>query len=117
MEADDLCCAVTVLLDQMPDWMAEEEGVTPSDVRNRLSKLEPFFESLNLVARGIKHRELDRGPHKGLRDVITSGKKTRDGFISPPWFYAKPEDKILHSEQVIKVCITVLASELGVKLD
>ncbi|WP_428513373.1 hypothetical protein [Roseovarius sp.] len=114
MVADDLCCAAIILLDQMVDWIAVESGEKPEVVRSRFIQAEQHFSSLNLVARALKHRELDRGPNKGLRDVLSSGGRVlEDGYVKVPLVYL-PERKSVGIDVLLEACIKVVAEELRV---
>ncbi|MEM7723073.1 MAG: hypothetical protein AAF376_11920 [Pseudomonadota bacterium] len=112
MVADDLCCAAIVLLDQMIDWIAIDTGEKPKFVRQRLVRAEENFSSLNLAARAIKHRELDRGPHKGLRDILSSGGKVmEDGSVKVPIVFL-PGKQSLKVDVLLETCIKAVADEL-----
>lgn len=122
----DITCAVVILLDQMVDWIAEETGETPPQVRDRLKAVTPQFGALNLVSRALKHREVDRGPHKGLRDVFVEGRRA-DGFSNlemPCSFWPDqvpgrhpPGPRInsaIDSISLLAPCIAAMNKELGV---
>ena len=114
ISATDLCCAVTVLMDQMPEWMAVEAGTSSSETRDRLKEIEPHFLQLNLAARAIKHRLLDRGPYKGLRDIIHPGKPASQGYSARPPMFCLPESPLQNSEALLEACVVVLRKELHV---
>lgn len=128
VSAIELCCACTVLLDQMIDWIAEETNDTCANVRGRLASTAPEFDTLNLVARALKHRELDRGQGKGLRDVFCVGIPGDSGSSQPlpPIFFPDerpgkhpPGPRLnsgINSDVLLAKCINVLAGELGVEL-
>ena len=116
MIADDLCCAAIILLDQMVDWIAVESKEKPEAVRSRLVQSEQYFESLNLAARAIKHRELDRGPNKGLRDILSSGGKVlEDGYVKVPIVYL-PNNQSVKVDVLLDACVTAVAKELQVSI-
>ena len=116
MIAVDLCCAAIVLLDQMPDWIAAETGEDPSDVRVRLVEKDPHFHKLNLAARVIKHREIDRGPNRGLSDVLTDGARILDdGTVMTP-LISLPDGESIKADVLLKSCMNIVAGELGVKI-
>ncbi|WP_217704131.1 hypothetical protein, partial [Salipiger sp. HF18] len=120
-----LCCACTVMMDQMVDWIAVENNETPKEVRDRFIGIAPEFETLNLIARALKHRELDRGTNKGLRDVFCVGMPGDEGHDNalPPvlWPDAVPGkhppgpriNSGVKSDLLLRRCVNVLADELG----
>lgn len=126
--AIDLCCAVTVMLDQMVDWIAVESDETPKQVRERLAKVAPEFGTLNLIARTLKHRELDRGNDKGLRDIFCVGMPAGDGLDNAlaPVFWPDlapgrhpPGPRLntgVRSDELLKRCFEVIAAELGISV-
>jgi hypothetical protein len=121
----DISCAAVVLLDQMMDWIADQTGETTHQVRKRLSAVTPQFEDLNLIARAIKHRELDKGERKGLRDVYVEGRRARDASERdlpcqfwpdevPGWHTAPRMNSAISSISLLGPCIAAMNKELGV---
>jgi hypothetical protein len=120
----DITCAAVILLDQMMDWIGDQTGEKPQEVRHRLNAVEPQFEQLNLISRALKHRELDKGAHKGLRDVFVEGLHA-NGFETPCVFWP---DEVpgrhppggprigsgIKSISLLAPCIAAMNKELGV---
>lgn len=115
--APDLCCSVAIFLDQMPEWIAAQAMEDPQEARARLLGKEPLFRELNLIARTIKHYELDRGPDAGLKDVIAYvDPKAPNLGRDAPKFFIKGEERFLDSKKLLKACFIALADELGLEI-
>ena len=115
ISSDELCCATVVMLNHVPDWLAEETGESIKDIRKRFVEMDPMFEHLDVVARALKHRELDRNPDKGLKDVLREGIPPKDGNKARATAFGRM-GTLVQGDEMLRTCVEIFARELDVAL-